>query len=154
MINIKDRTRARILNIIKAEKRALTEKELFRKCKGKSNPIRQNDFRAVLTELVRNGEVMQTKNGIRAVPADTFAATVTRLNKTFGFVRDNSLPREDQTEIFVPGKFMMGALPGDAVLCRYIESRGELPEAQIIAVTAENDAVFTGKVVIDGAVYV
>ena len=154
MINIKDRTRARILNIIKAEKRALTEKELFRKCKGMSNPIRQNDFRAVLTELVRDGEVIQTKNGIRAVPADTFAATVTRLNKTFGFVRDNSLPREDQTEIFVPGKFMMGALPGDAVLCRYIESRGELPEAQIIAVTAENDAVFTGKVVIDGAVYV
>lgn len=143
-----------MLNTIKNGKRPLTEKELFRKCKGKSNPVKPNEFKAILTELTRSGEIVETKNGFRMAPDDTFSATVTRLNKTFGFVRDNSLPREDTSEVFIPGKYMKGALPGDTVLCRYIESRGELPEAEIVAITEENDTLFTGRIVMDGDMFI
>ncbi len=153
-MDIKERTKERILDLIKKEKRTLSEKDLYRKCKGKSNPIKPAEFKAVLSALVTQGLIIPMENGYKAAPEGVFSAAVTRLNKTFGFVHDLSLPADDRTEIFVPGKYMMGALPGDTVLCRLIPSRGELPEAEIIAVTVQNDAVFTGRLVRDNGIFV
>lgn len=130
---------ARILNVMEqGGKRSVTEKALYGKVKGKKVNI--GDFRRALQWLVENGDVVQTKKEyILAKSYGMFKAEVARINKTFGFVR-----REDGTEIFVPGKFLMGALPGDTVVCRLIPPRGDLPEAEVISVAKEGISEFTG----------
>ncbi len=139
---------ARILNVLEqGGKKAVTEKALYGKVKGKKVNI--SDFRKSVSWLVENGDITETKHGYILCKAHgLFKAEVARINKTFGFIR-----REDGVEIFVPGKYLCGAMPGDTVICRLIPSRGESPEAEVISVAKEGFAEFTGTVEREGGRY-
>ncbi len=152
MTDTKQRCRSRILNYLKDKKAPVSDKELFKKTRGQKNPTKPDEFRKVINELISDGSIMFTDAGYKLLGDDCFTAEVTRLNKTFGFVRRKA---KDSEEIFVPGKFMLGALPGDTVVCRLIESRGELPEAMILSIAVSADTEFTGKLVREkGRLYV
>ncbi len=126
------------------EKTSVPYKTLYSKVKGKKGSAA--DFKKAITSLKDSGEIFETKKGFKLCNMDgKFKAVVSRINKTFGFVKD-----ADGKEIFVPGKFLMGALPNDDVLCEFIESRGELPEAKVIRILSENTSEVTGTIEKDG----
>ncbi len=133
---------ARILNVLEQSgKKAVADKALFGRVKGKKASL--SDYRKAVSWLKENGDITETKQGyILCKSHGMFKAEVARINKTFGFIR-----REDGAEIFVPGKFLMGAMPGDTVICRLIPSRGESPEAEVVSVAKEGFSEFTGTAV-------
>ena len=133
---------ARILNVMEQSgKKAVADKALFGRVKGKK--VTLADYKKAVSWLKENGDILETKQGYILCKAHgMFKAEVARINKTFGFIR-----REDGVEIFVPGKFLMGSMPGDTVICRLIPSRGESPEAEVMAVAKEGFSEFTGTAV-------
>ena len=124
-------------------------KKLYASCKGR----RQNAaaFSAAVAELKREGVITEDKSGIRlCADAGLFRAKVSRLNKTFGF-----LEREDGAEVFVPGKFLKGAMPGDTVMARLLPPRveqteGGLLDGEVVSVVEEGFTEFSGTVEKDG----
>ncbi|MEG2814357.1 MAG: ribonuclease R, partial [Oscillospiraceae bacterium] len=66
----------------------------------------------------------------------------------FGFVR-----LDDETDIFVPGRFFIGAMPGDTVLVCEIESRTDSPEGEIIKIVKEGNSQFVGTLIKDDMGY-
>ena len=132
---------SRILNVLEqAGKKAVTDKALYGKVKGRKVTI--NDYKKAISWLRESGDIMETKNGFVLCKAHgLFKADVARINKTFGFIR-----REDGVEIFVPGKFLLGSMPGDTVICRLIPARGESPEAEVVAIAKEGFSEFSGTI--------
>ena len=139
---------SRILNVLEqGGRRAVPEKALYGKVKGKK--VSNADFRRAAASLCESGDILLTKQGYILCKAhDMFKADVARINRTFGFVR-----RQDGVEIFVPGKYLKGAMPGDTVICRLIPSRGESPEAEVCAVAKEGFSEFTGTLVSENNSY-
>ena len=75
--------------------------------------------------------------------------TVTRLSRTFGFAKT-----DEGVEYFIPGKCMLGAMPGDRVLISDIVSRSGEPEGEIIDIIQEGSSSLTGRIeFIDGEPY-
>lgn len=117
-------------------------KSLYNKCKGRNAKL--PDFKRALSELIGEAVVLETKAGYKlAEESGLFRAEVTRINKNFGFIR-----KDDGNEVFVPGKFFCGAMPGDIVLAKIIPQRNpdkEMPDGEIVEVVRENFKEFTGN---------
>ncbi len=127
----------------KAGTNCLKKKELDAKCKiNKGNPQAYN---AALKELIRLGDVCVRKKGLALSRLfGYYPAEVVRLSGTFGFVR----PEFDYSEdVFIPGKFLLGAMPGDRVLYREIPSRSGKPEGEVVDILEESDSRITGRIV-------
>ncbi|MGN0642657.1 MAG: ribonuclease R [Huintestinicola sp.] len=140
----------RILNVLEqCGKKAIAPKALFKRVKGRK--ITDKDFRSSIARLKESGTIFENKEGyVLASAYGCFTAEVARINKTFGFIR-----KEDGTEIFIPGKFLMGAMPGDTVIARLIPPRGESPEGEVVSIAKEGFSEFTGTVEkADGRLYV
>lgn len=128
------------MQLERAGKNAVSYKRLYADCKGRKPSAAT--FAAAIAELKREGAITENKSGIRlASAAGIFTAEVSRINRTFGFIR-----REDGTEVFIPGKFLMGAMPGDTVTARLLPQRGDLPEGEVVEVINESFTEFTGTV--------
>ena len=70
-------------------------------------------------------------------------AVVIKINKTFGFVR---LVNTDE-EVFIPGRYMIGALPGDKVIIKkYLSKSGALLEGKIITIEKQSSGIYSGKI--------
>ncbi len=134
-------------NRIKAQLRpmsggkGLTYKRLYSLCKGKRSDAAA--FASAVAELKRDGIIFENKNMIVFCDnAGLFRARVVRINKTFGFIGD-----ESGKEYFVPGKFLMGAMPGDKVMAKLLpESGKETPECQVVSITETGFSEFSGVV--------
>lgn len=133
----------RILCILKQnDKKCVSYKTLYAKVKGKKP--RPDAFKAAVREMKEAGEIFERKDGfVICASYGIFTATVARVAKTFGFITR----QEDNVEIFVPGKFLKGAMPNDVVLARLIPQRGESPEGEVIKIIQENFSRFTGTVI-------
>lgn len=94
-----------------------------------------------LDALLQSGEVVE-KNGKLALSAKLglIPATIVKLAGRFGFARKT----DGDTEYFVPGRALNGALMGDGVLLKSIPSRGESPEAEVVRVISEGSALLAG----------
>lgn len=141
---------SRIMNVMEqCGKKPISEKALYGRVKGRN--VSKADFKKAVGKLKEYGDIAETAKGYVFCRAHgLFKADVARINKTFGFVR-----REDGAEIFVPGKYLMGAMPGDTVICRLIPPRGESPEAEVVSIAKEGFSEFTGTVEEeDGAYFV
>ena len=139
--------RKRILCILKQSgSKPVPFRTLYAKCKGKKD--RPDMFKQALRNLEGEGAIFEKKGGfVVSMTEGVFPATVSRVNKTFGFIRRN----DDNTEVFVPGKFLMGAMPNDVVLARLIPARGEKPEGEVVRIVEENFSQFSGTVISEGA---
>lgn len=130
-------------------KKPIPKKELASKCKADRDG--KDKFYIALEELLQDGLIMEKKKGIvLTARLGYFSCEVKRLNRTFGFIQRLDIDEE----IFVPGKYLMGALPGDIVLANYIPSRSGSPEGEIVSIIKENNAQLTGKIeFVDGEYY-
>lgn len=138
-----------ILFLKKSGRKGIKHKELLEKCKVKSNNI--GEWKDALAELLNEGIVLDRKYGyVYSESLGFFSATVARVNKTFGFINKNN---EEKTEIFVPGKFLMGSMPGDIVLAKRIPSRNEgCIEGEVVKIVKQNKSQFSGTIVLDDGV--
>lgn len=118
-----------ILFLRKSGKKPIPLKELAAKCRSSRGS--DHNFSAAIDELTAEGVIHQRRRGfVLCEVLGFFPAEVARLSRTFGFLKK----LDDDTEIFVPGKFLCGAMTGDTVLARYIESRTGSPEGEVIDV--------------------
>ncbi len=145
MAEIKEIYKKRIKEqLSQAGRSGMQYKQIYNKCKGRKPDSAA--FAAAIAELKRDGIIFEDKHGIRLASASgLFRAKVSRLNRTFGFIEC-----EDGSEVFVPGKFLMGTLPGDIVMARYLPQRGESPEGEVVSVIEEGFSEFTGTIEKEG----
>lgn len=98
-------------------------------------------FRECVRILEENGTIIKRIH--RLIHSDFLeisSGVVSRIVNTFGFVNLD----ETHEEMFIPGKFLMGAMPGDQVLVLAQPSKGTLPEGEIIKIVKEGSSQFIG----------
>ena len=123
-------------------RKQMKQSELANKCRAKRSPAA---FRAAIDQLMHEGVILERRDAyVLCSRDDCFRASVSRLAGNFGFVTD-----EEHVEYFVPGKYLLGSMPGDKVLCRQLPARDEgKPEAEVLSVLEETpDARITGVIV-------
>lgn len=121
-------------------KRGISYKRLYSSCKGRKPNAAA--FAAAVAEMKRSGIISENKSGLfLCESAGLFRATVARINKTFGFIKD-----DEGKEIFVPGRLLLGAMPGDIVMAKLIPGQGENPEGEVVSIAEEGFSEFTGVV--------
>ncbi len=135
----------KIVTFLKAYKKDIMPiNELETKCRTKKGGKGgQADFAEAFSQL-RNEGVITVRKGMKAALCSRLGmqtATVTRLSRTFGFAAT-----EDGTEYFIPGKCMMGAMPGDKVLISDIRSRTGEPEGQVEDILDFGSQTLTGRI--------
>ena len=130
-------------------KKAISVRELSSKCRSRQGS--SANFNLALRELAEDGIIFIKKQQKIYLSSKLgyFPAKVARLSRTFGFV-----VTDDGTEVFIPGKFLLGALPEDKVLISYIKSRSGSPEGEVIDILKEGNSQLTGKIELcDGVPY-
>lgn len=136
---------ARMIKVLKSAKRGLSAKELAKKLGvgKKAGP----EFHAALERLTSDYTVLE-KNGryILAQTQGLVAAEIVKVTGTFGF----AAPKKNfSSDVFVPGRQLMGSMPGDTVLLKITRGSGELPEGEVFAIVEKNDSPFSGVVAKD-----
>lgn len=122
-------------------KKLMPLSELESKCRTKK--FGRDNFVAAFDELRTDGVIMMRK-GMKAALCSKMKcrpAEISRLSRTFGFAVTN-----DGTEYFIPGKCMLGAMPGDRVLITDIPSRTGEPEGEVVDILKFGSSVMTGRI--------
>ena len=122
-------------------KKLMPISELETKCRTKKNGREQ--FTTAFAEL-RDEGVITVRKGMKVSLCSRLGlkvGEVTRLSRTFGFaVTDGGV------EYFIPGKCMLGAMPGDRVLIADIASRTGEPEGEIEDILSFGSSALTGRI--------
>ncbi len=132
-----------VQQISKSGKSGMHSRELAKKLKCKPADVKR--LNAVLSAMVKQGELVRQGERYKTPRAlGLFAAKITRIQRTFGFARRLS----DDVEVFIPGRFLKGALPDDLVFVKLLRSqRGESPEGEVSSIISYGPGEFTGVVV-------
>lgn len=97
-----------------------------------------------LEEQGRQGKIINTGRGYMIPQGCAMVpCRVTRVKKTFGFVKSDA----DGAEYFVAGRYLNGAMPGDSVMVQTYIGRDNKTEGRITEITEERFARFTGNIV-------
>lgn len=143
---MKDLKKQIIQAVKRAGRKGLSNRELFSQCKPTAKEERA--FSNALRELKKSGAVEVKKGRLySAKRMGLHVAVIDRVNQTFGF----AIQQDNDQEVFIPGKFLKGALPGDTVQLRYIPARREKGlEGEVISILQYGSGLFTGILVTDG----
>ncbi|MCD7727495.1 MAG: ribonuclease R [Ruminococcus sp.] len=103
------------------------------------------EFTKALEKLKKENVIVEDQKGISlAGEKKTVVGKIVKLGKTFGFAR---LEDTDE-EIFIAGRNLSGALPGDKVKLRtFKSSSGDSPEGEVVEIVEENFSLFTGVII-------
>lgn len=104
-----------------------------------------------LAEMKQHNDIAYKKGSCWIKHPETyFKAEVSRVSQRSGFVKQlGNMPQE----YFVRGRDMCGAIPGDIVLAKMTSPADDIhhsPEAVVLAVLEETDALLTGVIVAEG----
>lgn len=131
-----------LVKLKKSGKKPVTFKELLKGMRSKGFDFQE--FVKAVDKLKARGEITETKSGFVIADRNSYEkCVVSRLNKTYGFVKNV----DTGEEIFVSGKLLMGAMPGDIVLVRTYEGKGASREGEVKEILEENFSRFTGEIV-------
>ena len=139
-----DSYRKKILTILKKNGRTpLSDRDLATKCR--TNRGGAANFRKAVEELCKEGAICERRRGyVSSANMGYYPATIVRLSRTFGFARPEE---EGAADVFIPGKFLQGAMTKDRVLIGNIPSRSGKPEGEVLAILEEADNRLTGVIV-------
>ena len=139
---MKDNYKKLILEKIKKTgKTPLPYKKLLRSCRVSDQDFKI--FTQTLEGLKLKGEIFEQKDGFLMPKfSGLVSAKIVKLNKTFGFAKNI----KTEEEIFIPGKFLKGAMPNDTVLLTTSEGRGNSLEGEVIKIVKEEFSRFTGNI--------
>ncbi len=128
----------------KAGGKPISAKDLAARTRGKGS----GSYTEALHRLEKQGELAKKHNGYVSPSAvGMIRGKITTVNRTFGF----ALPDAGGEEMYVSGKDLKGALPGDAVLLQPMgkSPHGDSPEAAVVTVTQESQLPVAGALVVD-----
>lgn len=131
----------RIIRELSKSRKPLNKRDLSTKAGGRKN--NRSEFNIALNSLLKTGEIIDYK-GRYTTPRklNLTEGVVANVSGTFGFVTP---AKEGEKDIFVPGRFLKGAMPGDKVLLKVSESKsGQLKEGEVFSVTEEVNTPFVG----------
>lgn len=140
---------SRITRALQGKKRApVTRREL-----AKSISLRKSEkdeFLQALQSMKASDRLLE--KGGRLALAESLglvAARIVKVTGTFGF----AAPEGWNRDVFVPGRMLAGAMPGDTVLLKITRGSGELPEGEVYKVSAPAQQRFTAtlEIAADGA---
>lgn len=137
----------KIIRIIEESKGPVLYKTVLKKCRSKNFDFK--GFTACLEAMKKSGKISEGKKGFTVNCSKLLKCEVVRLNKTYGFVRNT----ETNDELFISGKYLLGAMPGDIVIVRPFKGRGESLEGEVIRIEEENFSRFTGNIVFENGMY-
>ncbi len=123
-------------------RKQLRASELANKCRAKRS---MNAYLTAIEQLLHDGVILEKRDMyVLCSRDDCFKAEIVRLAGNYGFVRD-----EERIDYFVPGKYLLGGMPGDKVLCRQLPSREDgSPEAEVLSILEPNpEARLCGTIV-------
>ena len=125
-------------------KKPLSFKALLKECK-KVKGFDFDSFVRAVDKLKASGKIEENKLGFVLADKEKYTpCKIVRLNKTFGFARDN----ETGEDYFIPGKRLMGAMPGDGVLVKISKSSsGDSREGTVMSITEQAFSRFSGEIV-------
>ena len=104
------------------------------------------ELKPALADLSRRGLVRQDKGGWKPTGEGFFGGEITRVMRAHGFVKD----LKTDEEFFVPGKKLLGGVPGDKAVCRVTSrTRGEglSASADVLLITEESKNILTGTII-------
>ena len=134
----------KILSVLGKKKQGVNKNDLYKLCNAK-NP-NKSEFNLALEELLQQGYILEKKGKfISSARLGLHPAKIVKLNKTFGF----AVLDEIGERVFIPGKFLKGAIVGDVVLVSYSNSYGESLEGKVEKIVNYGKSEFCGVVVVD-----
>lgn len=94
---------------------------------------------AALDELENKAVLVKNRSGLYGLPArmNLAVGTLSMTSKGFGFIVPDDRTSEEETDIFIPGGLLMGAMHGDRVLARLSQSpraAGRSREGEVIRI--------------------
>ncbi len=128
----------------KAGSKPISAKDLANRARGKGS----GSYTEALHRLTKQGELAKKHNGYVSPSAvGMIRGKIVTVNRTFGF----ALPDAGGEEMYISGRDLKGALPGDAVLLQPMgrSPHGDSPEAMVVTVTQESPLPVAGALVID-----
>ena len=131
---------AKILSALRGKnKQPCTLPELAKKIRLRKD--QKKAFSQAVASLVEQHKIIESAGRFfSADGAGLIPAEIVKVNATFGFAR----PLEGDKDVFIPGRMLLGAMPGDMVLLRQKRSAGELPEGEVLKITTQADRKFSG----------
>lgn len=135
--NNREQTKQDILQAFRSRKKGFSLKEAAEFLRwGDTDSLAE-----LIEELRLEGRL--TNRGTRMVYPQNWGlipVRITKLMGSFAFARK----LEDGGEMFIPGRGLMGALPGDIVLAEPLPQQGELPEGTVQKAVSLGEYQFTG----------
>ncbi len=130
--------------LLQLKRKPTTLKELAKAARIQAHE--QDEFLGCLKEMKQRGQLFEEKH--RLFYSKNFGLSpgeISKINETYGFVKK----LDTEEELFVPGRFLHGAMPGDMVLVKTMPDSkgGDLPTAEVIKIIEKNDLSFSGRVV-------
>ena len=136
----------RIYRVLKNAKRTpLSAKKIF--FDARIGRDLQKKAEEHLLSLKRRGIVFeQNKKYILSQNLGLIPAVVDSVRGAFGFAKET----DGERRFFIPGKMMLGAMPGDVVLVKPMVSDGDSPEGKILAIADKSDNPFSATAKVKG----
>ena len=146
---MKEKFRKLILEKIKKSgKTPLPYKRLLRSLKVSDKDFKT--FTQILENMKQKGVIYEGRDGFLLPKfCGLVTAKITRLNKTYAFAQDI----KTEEEIFIPGKYLKGAMPGDTVVLKTTESKGNSLEGEVVSISKEAFSRFTGNIAFENGQY-
>ena len=116
----------------------------------------REEFYDLLENMEQEGKLWRRRTSVvLSQQQGLVKAEVVTLSERFGFARPvEEADKERVGDIFLPGRMMQGAMPGDIVLVRTKPAQdGDKPEGSVVRIIEENNNPFTGVVVREPAGY-
>lgn len=107
--------------------------------------INYKNIKIALRNLTKQKLIKQSSNNLYWTKDNDniIFANVIKINKTFCFVRLDTT----NEEMFIPGRYMMGALPGDKVIVKkFVTKTGSLLEGKILAIESRGSGEYFGRI--------
>ncbi|MBR6336921.1 MAG: ribonuclease R [Ruminococcus sp.] len=133
-----------LAEVKRSGKKPVSFKALLKACRSFKG-FDFDDFTKCVEKLKRDGRIEENKIGFVSCEFSKLTpCKIVKLSKTFGFAREDEMGED----IFIPGKRLMGAMPGDSVLVKISKHKsGESREGEVMSITEEAFSRFSGEIV-------
>lgn len=112
---------------------------------AKVTPKEKRDFEQLLTQYKAKGVIVQEKNAVGlAENMKTVKAQIVSVQERFGFARPLTEGASKDDDIFLPGREMLGAMPGDVVMVRLSKDNKGKTEGIVTQILEEGNQNFSG----------
>ncbi len=112
---------------------------------AKVSPRERKEFEQLLAQYKAKGVIVQEKNAVGlAENMKTVKAQIVSVQERFGFARPMTEGATKEDDIFLPGREMLGAMPGDIVSVRLSQDNKGKIEGQVTEILEESHENFSG----------